>query len=546
MKKAQITIFIVLGIVIMIIFGLMFLVSRQTSGVFLEKKVNKIYEDFLRSTDIRRITDNCLGKTTGEALLLVGLQGGRIYDYQIRGGYKIDSFYNVIPFNYTDTNPAGKIYNVSYGIKAPIVQRKLGRQYPPYPNPPDYPYPDSLIENPTLQFDPSHTYSESFYAHLFSFQNKSLRVENRPLLVALCNKMGVNLYNITLAQITCETYSSKNESVQEYIKQYIEQNIRDCINFTLKKTPTYTVYGGNLSVQVLIGEDDLLVSLVYPIEISIKNKPPITKYLNFNIRPKIRLKTLHEIASHLIGKYPLNYPAADADNIFFDITKDDPNDCYNKSVPCVIEGIKVYKLEDYCLKHSHCNFDNRHYNYSDIVVIEDSKSIIDGRSYRFQFVIENRRPALDFIDENVGSDKYYYWYINATYGKNLTEVYSNITGHPVSHEYNIIVKSPAILEIFPLGIDPDEDNLTYRYSVIDSPLGWTESTFEDISLYYKFGVDYKKDVSGFVSDHKIAKDSSVEIAGVTSADNIIRINVSDSEGLYDYQDIAIRVVGNPP
>jgi hypothetical protein len=95
---------------------------------------------------------------------------------------------------------------------------------------------------------------------------------------------------------------------------------------------------------------------------------------------------------------------AEANNIFFNIEQDDPNDCYDGGSECIVDGINVFKLKNYCLNHN-CNFNNSHYNYSDILVIEDNKSIIDGRPYRFQFAIENRKPVLDFIDESVSYDK---------------------------------------------------------------------------------------------------------------------------------------------
>ncbi len=413
MKRAQITIFIVLGIVILIVFGLFFFVYRQTSVSSIEKRANKIYNDFLSSTDIKYITENCLDKTTEEALLLVGFQGGKLYNYQINNGHQIKNFYDVIPFNYN-----GVIYNVSYGVKAPINL--------PFRIPPDYPYPGSLVENPVLTFDPINGYSQSIYAHLFSFQNTSLPTEIRHLLPALCNRLGPNYYKIRGAKQSCETYSSINQSVQEYITRYIDQNIQNCINFTSQTTPAYIISAGKPSSTVLIGEDDLSISLKYPLEISLKSESSTTKYLDSNTRVKVRLKILHEIASHLIGKHPKNYPAADADNIFFDITKDDPNDCYNGRSPCMLEGIRIFKLRDYCLTND-CNFDNNHYKYSDILIIEDSKSIINGRPYRFQFAIENRRPALDFIDD--------------------------------------IISQSTEVNISALGIDPDEDTLIYNFTI---------------------------------------------------------------------------------
>jgi hypothetical protein len=106
---------------------------------------------------------------------------------------------------------------------------------------------------------------------------------------------------------------------------------------------------------------------------------------------------------------------------------------------------------------------------------------------------------------------------------------------------NIVIHSPRSLEIFPLGIDPDEDNLTYNYGVISSALGWTTSEFYD-SLYYKNIISPRYPVSGIISDHPLHKDANLLIAGTTAGDNIVRISVHDDEGLYDYQDVKIRVV----
>jgi len=527
MKRSQITIFIILGIVVLIIFGLFYFISRQTSDVVLEKKVNKIYSDFLSSTNTKNIANDCLDRTIRDALLLVGLQGGRIYNYQIEGGYNITSFYDVVPYNYSFLrNPNGTIYNVSYGIKAPAGI--------PYPEPQDYPYPGSLVED-VYSLPMAYFFRNSNNQLFASVEEK----EKFTILADLCNKLGSNDPYVKGAGISCETYSVKNESIQEYIKKYIEQNVEGCINFTFERTEKYNLSTGRVSINVLIGEDDLLVSFRYPIEISIKDKPPKTRYLDFNVRSKIRLKILHEIATHLIGYDPhLIKTYSDSNNIFFNMEKDDPNDCYKDRSSCVIEGINVYKLRDYCLNHNHCNLHERHYNYSDIFVIEDSKSIIDGRPYRFQFAIENRRPALDFIDESVDDDEYYYWYLNATYRRNLAQTYK--AAGPVSDDYNIIIGAGNVLKIFPLGIDPDEDNLTYRYKVVNSDSGWTDNDFEG-SSYYTSGVNGRKFVSGFLSDHLAEKDVHVGV-GSSSGSNRIIVNVSDNEGLYDYQDIVIKVV----
>lgn len=493
----------ILGIVLLVLFGLVFFISRQTSDMMLEKNIDKIYSDFLSSSNIKHVTESCLDKVTKDALLLIGLQGGRIYDYQINGGYHTNSFYDVVAFNYTANNPRGVIYNVSYGIKAPVNI--------PYPNPPNYPYPGFLTDN----------ISKLLIPNFFKNPNEQLFAnvpeKNRfTILPDLCNKMGPNDPYIKGMQVSCETYSVKNESIEEYIKKYIGQNVESCINFVFDKTKGYTVSMGNVTPSVLIGEDDLLVSLIYPLEISVKNKPPTTRYLDFSIRPKIRLKRIYEIASHLIGynsvsSPSINPPKADSNNIFFDTLNNDPRDCYRGRDPCIVPGIKISRLNDYCINNANCNFADRHYRYSDILVIEDNQSIINGKPYRFQFAIENRRPALDFIDESVNSNTPYYSYVSLNYGKDITQVY-NGPGYSISNNYNIVSKKGSILYIYALGLDPDEENLRYTYII----------------------------PSGQLIAQPSQKEVWINTGGVGSFN--VRINVSDSEGLYDYQDVVVKVV----
>ncbi len=543
--KAQITIFIVLGIVVVIIFGLVNFISNQSSDVALEKKINKIYGDFLSSSNIKYLANDCMERTSGEALLLIGLQGSRIYDYQAIQGHSIKDFYDVIPFNDTRYNSSGIIYNVSYGIRAPTTT--------PYPNASNYPYLSSLKSDVSdiLQDLFINATKRTINSNDFIFAE----VENKSrftLLTPLCNKIGPNDPSILGAGISCETTSPNNRSVQEYIKLYVTHNIKDCINFTLRETSKYNISLGNISIVPLIGETDLLVSMRYPIVISLKNKPPITKYIDFNIRPKVRLKTVHEIASHIIGHNriksffdpSLKKTYSESNNIFFNITGDDPTNCFRGSAPCIVPGIKVSKLRDYCLNNPHCNFGNPHYRYSDIIIIQDNHSIIDGVPYMFLFAVENRRPALDIIDESI-EHQYYNWYLNITYGRNLTQTYSNISGHPTSDEYEIITEGSDRLEIFPFALDPDEDNLTYRYKVISSPppINWNDADFEN-SIYYTRGFSNRTNISSFLSDHSIAKDAnpSTGLLGSGTYDNVVMINVSDNEGLYDYQNITIRVV----
>src|SRR3989344_3489418 len=95
MKKAQITIFLVLAIVIALIFGFLFYVVNNFGT---DKSSDKLYEEFLTTSNLKENVQNCLEISTKKAIMLAGLQGGRLYDWQL--GKVVDphlTFY--MPFN---------------------------------------------------------------------------------------------------------------------------------------------------------------------------------------------------------------------------------------------------------------------------------------------------------------------------------------------------------------------------------------------------------------------------------------------------------------
>jgi len=459
MKKSQITIFIVLGLVVMIIFGLLYFVRNSTSDIILEKRINKIYGDFLSSTGIKDYVSACLDRSTKDAIKLAALQGGKIYDYQIDGGYNITYLNDVVPFNHS-----GYVYNVSYGIKAPTPG--FGQNL----DVPYYPYSGKLVSSSPIK-SPFVNYSYLSYPYT---------------LTPLCNGYGPNYFNISNATYSCEVWDQVyNQSMQEYIELFIEQKLSLCVNFPkfIEKT-SYDISEGDITAFVLIGDFDIFVVVDYPIIINIEDKPPSTRFLEFSKRLDIRLKKIHELAIHLIGLRSIirsTKPETESDNIFFNITRDDPNDCrtnigsYSFDELCTLTGMSVNKIKDYCLNHPSvdlCNILPEHYKYSDIINITDENSLIDGGPLMFLFAVENRVPALD-----------------------------QITSLEVGEGVEFVDCVPGALS----GCDPDEDGLTYSYS-----------TGGGITFTVMGGNKFTPASSG-----------------------TYRIKVNDSEGLYDYEDISV-------
>src|SRR3989344_178353 len=91
MKKGQVTIYIILGIVILAIIGLTLLARNIGIGIS--------PEEFLKNSmdDVQNELINCVGTAGGEAILTIGLQGGILYPNK----YRMYKNYNV---NYLCTN----------------------------------------------------------------------------------------------------------------------------------------------------------------------------------------------------------------------------------------------------------------------------------------------------------------------------------------------------------------------------------------------------------------------------------------------------------
>lgn len=476
--KSQITIFMVLGLVIVIIFGLVYFVRNASSEKVLEKKINKIYGEFLGATGIQEYIAACLDTTTKSAIRLAALQGGKIYDYQVDDGYVLASGEDAIPFNYS-----GVLYNVSYGIRAPV----LG----PFPNldVPDYPYPGDLVKDP---------FNEKSSIYSMVFAQRIADLQNPYTLTALCNYYGPNYYGIDRAEFTCETKTLTNESVQEYLKIFIFNRTRQCVNFDqFSEDFGHNVTDSEIEGFVLLGNDDVFVNIKYPIKISFKGSPPITKYMEFKTRPKVRLKKLHELASHLIGWFGRgNKPKTDANNVFFNITLNDSNDCFNdvefRDNPCILEGMNVSKFKDYCTGKDFCSYLPAHFKYSDVINVTDYKSIIDGAPLTFLFAVENRVPALNNSAGTVLMAGATHTYIG--------QISANIND---------------VLTFFVL--DPDEDELTYSLTNSD---GSSNGNFQDRSGDPGFG------------------EGQFEVVGGSGTQNLL-ITVSDNEGLSDYQEVDV-------
>lgn len=408
----------------MVVFGFLFYIKGVLEKISLENKADDIISSLLQTKVVKNYVESCLEKATNEALLLIGEQGGVLYDYQVKGGSIVgpnnfDYGRFVLPY---DNNKY--IANVSYGIK-----RSQDDSLNYFWNE-KYPYEDEFVEYP-----PKENYFGNYY--------KNGGEKHLSFLTPLCDEYGLN--KVLESDKSCETYGSvtlggKILNIQTYLEKYINVTVNDCVDIDMiGNVLGYTLILEKPKVIVLIGDDDLNINLIYPVNISIEGEEPITKIVNYNINPQIRLKKIHELASHLIGyKDEIRnvLPAGEVTNIFFDIeNEDDIKNLNCGGVNCLYNGMNVTKIENVCKELQDevgdylCEkkdwFDN-------IINITDKKSTINGKPYSFLFAVENRQPALDYISSSADPDGEY--------------------------DYNIFVGSGrSKLKIEPFAYDPDED-----------------------------------------------------------------------------------------
>jgi len=478
---------------------------------------------------------------------------------------------------YTSPSPdEPPIYNISYGIKQPVAYfhhyniNKTNFNFMP----PKYPYLGQLISNPPASFN--DTYFPQDHGSLFAYY--SLHFPTYPML---CNHVGPNLYNYAGAVASCETYSDYNYSIQSMLREYIINQTKECVNFDFfVKNYRYNITKGEITGDVLFGDTDVITFIDYPITVNIEGKPPTTKVERFNKNIDIPFKKLHELAKHIIGHRSLKSktPKTESDNIFFNITND-PFDCRKKGttsiISCIPKGlpIKIEKYNNYCITANpsplECNNLHKHYQYSHIIKLTPNKTL-DGKYFTFLFAVENRIPVLDFIDESIPHNSSYSEYLLLNYGKTANTTYNKSFTSYNPDNYNIVVEVGNKIEIFPFGIDPDNEAVTYSYSgwktpirimnETKNPVDYEDPYLETPSSYIVSGgiitTNHLEESNYYVVGFNLSTEKNKDAYNITmltypstlGSSNIsdvgyhwIRVNITDNEGLHDYQDIKIHV-----
>jgi hypothetical protein len=347
---------------------------------------------------------------------------------------------------------------------------------------------------------------------------------------ALCNTHGSNQKSSLGAGLSCEfdLYYHTRTS-QDYLEQYIEQEIPSCIDkdFIYDISKITIIPSSDPEVEILFGDNYTYILLDYPFTFIFPEGAPLNKIFNFASFKPIRYKLMYELAYYtakrdiediFFNKSTINHvnklqscPRFRVDPATGDVQRTD------YSVQCLYPemDVKIQKepCQDFCQ-------DNKG-KYADIVTINDTLSTINGHTYEFKFLVENRPPALDLIDENITATQQiypysqflnYYYYLQNYHTTSPNELYNQtayintklaqyqntnqaifnqlsaspplgrgISADPRPNNYNIVVYPGQTITIKPYAIDPDEDAISYHYTGWRTPIQICNQSSEQAS-----------------------------------------------------------------
>ncbi|MDP2750963.1 MAG: hypothetical protein Q8O89_09100, partial [Nanoarchaeota archaeon] len=371
MKKAQLSIFLLIGMVMVSTISLVI----YTSNLVVQSKTQQQLEiSSSLATSAGSFDDfikNCMQNAMDDGVYLISRQGGRIYDMQVPG-YDISKTDKGLPKDNPfyqfrseevierELDSEVKIKNVNR-LFIPIVLRnnlkdcsEPGTKKPPY-----YPENQCIVLPVASSSNPSRRY---FFGTM-------------PVLTPLCNYYeGPNKW-VEKTGPRCGAYPGNygdTKTMQDQLKVYVQQHMANyCFSQgDLEKIfPNLQLESNVPSADITVAAEDLTLNISYPFQVKF-SMIPITKDLNYVYRYETRLQKIHEWASYIL--------IDERNNLHFEMGKN----------PFSWSTYPGDTALDY-LPHRP--------GRTNIVEITDKIFTTKGQPMKLQFALQNRNPALHLI-----------------------------------------------------------------------------------------------------------------------------------------------------
>ncbi|MBR9692697.1 hypothetical protein GOV07_02065 [Candidatus Woesearchaeota archaeon] len=357
--RAQVTVFILVGLAVLIVFILIFALARRLNT----------YSPVTQGYDTQAVTghiEQCMDLVAKDAFTLLGAQGGRLYTSQ--GGLHDTTLT-------ADITPdgGGIPVTLSFGLMLDSgfpLRPKFAGQYVGVLDEYPYPFPQvdiTTIYPTTIPDTPQHIWHRPRFDGVFG----------QDALPLPCENSGANTRNGTF-HCARHLYPllSQGPSVQDSLESFFTYKLGTCIDEDeLAILLGANVQTGDLNVTITFTPSETAVDLLMPLSFS--NEGGSFKTGTFTRRYKARTYTLFAFAHALIDRA--------TKNPFFRI-----EDTGDQASLGENDGFVVTKTELPAARA-----DGR--DDLSLVTIADPKSQVDNGMWFFSFLVQNREPVLGYV-----------------------------------------------------------------------------------------------------------------------------------------------------
>lgn len=412
MKRAQLTLMIITGIVFLVAVAMVIWIGSKTATTRTEPAAE---QQRLRQVAVQPVTEyirSCLDMTTMSGLELLGKQGGVLYRAQ--GGLTPN------PQPYPDLGVKYVEYeglNVSYLITRPT--QNIGTLY--YAQPPEYPW--------------------VAYPYAVNKSDNSLRT-------VYTGYFGKSLLP--------PLFKPGNNSIQEQLESYISFNLPKCTVWKTFENQGLSIESGKPNITVMIAENRTQIETEqyfsvlanWQVNITDKTTTANTSISEFSISYPVHLAKFYLFVQGLIN--------SDIRDSSFDPLKESAT-----ATPVYIEK-SIYKNEDQ--------------STDDVIIVQDTESMLRGKPMEFWILRQNRYPALVWINQTRLND-----FVFRPMGYCDDKKSISIDGNLLSI---IFADSPSSEWTTTLSaVDPDEDIVAFRTKPDDGKIGKHKITSSIASPY---------------------------------------------------------------
>ncbi|MBU1198456.1 MAG: hypothetical protein KJ685_01350 [Nanoarchaeota archaeon] len=467
-KKAQITLFVIFGLILLIVFIVLLLIRKSAEPKTMTG-VDEILNE-IKTGSVKNHIVSCISETAMDALEKIGANGGLIYSFE--GGTTL--FQDVVVgedyLNYTYLdNP----YFVAYGLKKNQLCSQINYDVP------DYPYLDKLLSLLPGIYSSNCLY-DSFYSAYDGFYGQN---DMRKLCYAARDS-------------SCEGFAKGaviGFTIQKQLEDFVSRKIPICTNFSAftERMSAEITIAGDPKTEAIIHDSEIILLVEYPVKITFENQEPITEIINYQVNIDVRLGRIYN--------FLYNVFSLDSKKIEFNLDEEFISSSFWNN------GLELRRIKDPCPL---CDYP---FNHDDIIEVIDRKSKVKGRAFLFRSAVENRRPALDKID-------------------NLT----------------IDLESSRFINIDLSSYDPDDTDMTYYFLSLGvgrdecTGTGSFTPTPTPTPSPYSFGQGWCEQDPRIQSSLPYAK-LWAPVTKYDVGDHEVRVLALDDSGMFDYQTFQIKI-----